>query len=334
MIKILLCGILISVFALIIFLNQVENITYVNAQSSGLRINWAEICRSPLVDAVVAEPCNKLVSPDGYQLTEEGNRVLVCLVGGGVGKLYGLSDAQLKSLSLIARCGANNFTSAGGNEECGSVIQRDFTLTADLNCQVDGLIVGGDNLVIELNNHSINGPGPTSEKVGISVPHSNSVIIKGPGTIQNFQAGVLISGSQNTEVSRITFEGNKIAVFMTGSIGSIVEQNLIHSNAIGIASHSSLGAQILANAIFDNQLAGVTLVNTDSFRFDVNSIGGSRNGIYLDSQSSKNTILNNTVLKNDIDLNNADGLPFNINGNEALKNKCIVSNPSGWCNSQ
>jgi len=217
---------------------------------------------------------------------------------------------------------------------CGQVVHGNVTLTANLECTGDGLIVGGDNTTINLNGYSINGPGDNSSKVGISVPHSNNVVVQGTGAIRNYQAGILISGSQNTEINRITFDGNKIAVFMTGSIGSTVEQNFIDGNAIGVASHSSIGAQLHANMMTGNDLAGITLVNTDRSQIDANSIGGSRNGIYLDSQSTKNTVLYNNVLKNDIDINNADGLPLNINGNELLKNNCFVSNPSGGCNPQ
>lgn len=121
---------------------------------------------------------------------------------------------------------------------------------------------------------------------------------------------------------------------MTGSIGSTIEQNFIGPNTIGVASHSSIGVQIHANMMTGNDLAGVTLVNTDKGQVDANSIGGSRNGIFVDAQSTKNTILYNNVLKNDVDINNADGLPLNINGNELLKNNCFVSQPSGGCNPQ
>ena len=50
---------------------------------------------------------------------------------------------------------------------------------------------------------------------------------------------MLITGSENTNIHRVTFEGNKIAVFMTGSIGNAIEQNFIGPNTIGVASHSS-----------------------------------------------------------------------------------------------
>src|SRR6187551_1476031 len=101
---------------------------------------------------------------------------------------------------------------------CGQVVHGNITLTANLVCEGDGLIVGGDNTNINLNGYSISGPGANSSKVGIAVPHSNNVVIEGSGAIRSFQAGVLITGSENTNVHRVTFEGNKIAIFMTGSI--------------------------------------------------------------------------------------------------------------------
>jgi len=58
---------------------------------------------------------------------------------------------------------------------CGQVVHGNVTLTANLDCTGDGLIVGGDSTTINLNGYSINGPGDNSSKVGISVPHSRHI---------------------------------------------------------------------------------------------------------------------------------------------------------------
>jgi len=44
-------------------------------------------------------------------------------------------------------------------------------------------------------------------------------------------------------------------------------------------------------------------------------------------KSSNNTVSHNNVVKNDIDINNTDGLPFNYTGITLLQNKRAVSNP-------
>src|SRR5215510_6174738 len=212
---------------------------------------------------------------------------------------------------------------------CGQVVKGNVTLTADLKCPGDGLIVGADNTVIDLNGYSITGTGPDSSKVGVVVPNSDLVTIKGPGAIREFQAGVLITGSDGTNVKRVTFDGNKIAVFLTGTTNTVVEQNMIGPNSIGVAAHSSDMVDIHANMMSGNSLAAVTFVNTDKSTVWANSIGGSGNGIFLDSQSDKNTGKFNNVLGNTVDINNADGLPININNNEFLKNSCNNSVPIG-----
>jgi hypothetical protein len=229
----------------------------------------------------------------------------------------------------------NDVPMGPNDPDCGKVIHGNFTLTTNLECEgKDGLIIGGDNTIINLNGHNITGPGPNSAKVGIAIPHSNNVVVQGNGSINNFQAGILMTGSENAKIHGVTFEGNKIAIFMTGSFGTTVEQNFIGPNTIGVASHSSSGATIHANLITDNNLAGITVVSTDKFQIDDNSIGGSRNGIYLDLQSTMNKILYNNLTRNDIDINNADGLPFESNSNELKGNDCYVSQPIGSCNLQ
>ena len=53
-----------------------------STQTSRGGIYWLSICNNPIVDAMIIEPCSTLVTPDGYGLTSEGERVLYCVVGG------------------------------------------------------------------------------------------------------------------------------------------------------------------------------------------------------------------------------------------------------------
>jgi hypothetical protein len=76
-------------------------------------INWGEICRNPIVDAVIVEPCNTLTTPDEYTLTKEGERVLACLVGGGLLLLIDPSGVTLMEAQYIVGevvgCGGRRF---------------------------------------------------------------------------------------------------------------------------------------------------------------------------------------------------------------------------------
>jgi parallel beta-helix repeat protein len=219
---------------------------------------------------------------------------------------------------------------------CGQVITQNVLLTSNLNCaDSDGLIVGASDIVIDLNGHTISGPDvdsqeKTSSKVGVMIPNMNNVVVQ-DGTIQGFQAGILMTGSQNVELSNIISKNNQMGAFSTGA--SIVNAHLsiFMNNEIGFAGHSTQQATIQDNILFQNTLAGITLVNSDNGLLTLNSITESGNGLYVDNQSTNNNINFNNVLLNTVDINNANGLPVNTNTNTFDQNNCMTANPSGIC---
>ncbi len=214
---------------------------------------------------------------------------------------------------------------------CGQVVEGLVELNSNLNCSGDGLIVGGDDTTIRLNGHTIMGPGPDSSKVGVSVGNQDGVRIEGPGTIEQFQAGILASGAEGTMISEMILEDNQIAVFSTGTEGLQAMQNIITRNSIGMASHSSNGLELRENLLTGNVLAGITFVATGESLVSTNNVIESENGIFVDPQSSDNRIESNNVLRNKVDLNNANGLATNVNQNGYSDNNCQISNPSGLC---
>jgi parallel beta-helix repeat protein len=195
---------------------------------------------------------------------------------------------------------------------CGQVITQNVILTSNLNCaESDGLIVGASDIVVDLNGHTISGPDvdsdtKTSSKVGIMIPNMNNV--KG-----------------------IVAKNNQIGLFSTGASILNAHLSIIMNNQIGIAGHSTQQSTIENNILFQNTLAGVTLVNSDNSVITLNSITESGNGLYIDNQSNQNIINFNNVLLNNIDVNNANGLPVNTNGNTYDQNNCMTANPSGIC---
>jgi len=242
-----------------------------------------------------------------------------------------MAQVQGNSTTTTPPVAASPASAAVTNPACGEVVQGNVNLTANLNCSGDGIIVGADNVNINLNGYSITGPGQQSSKVGVVIPNNNNIMVIGPGVIKGFQAGILATGSNNVQVKNIILKNNEIAVFTTGSTNTQVSDNIITNNNLGVASHSSRGASLMSNLINSNQLAGVTLVNTHKAIITANNIEGGQNGLFLDAQSSENTINMNNVLHNVIDLNNANGLAPNINVNSYSDNNCMLSNPSGLC---
>jgi len=214
---------------------------------------------------------------------------------------------------------------------CGQVITESVKLSSNLECSTDGIIAGADGITIDLNGFTISGPGGESSKVGIMLANNDNVQVTG-GTVKNFQAGILNTGGSDNKVSKVTFTENQIAIFNTGAKNTNIETNNMFSNSIGVASHSSTGTKLHQNMLTDNQLAGVTLVNSAENVLDFNTITGSVNGVFLDGQSINNNVNTNTIVQNSgVDINNGNGLPTNINANGFSDNLCHTSVPDGLC---
>ena len=266
---------------------------------------------------------NTVVNPTATQNFGNGGGDIGVASGSGIGAL---GTDMAATQQPIATAQASSSSAA-----CGQVVSGVVNLTANLNCSGDGIIVGGPNTVINMNGFSITGPGQDSSKVGIMVPNVDNVVVNGPGSISNFQAGVLLTGANGFKINSVILSNNQIGTFMTGAENAQVQQNIIQGNSIGVASHSSTGAAMDSNLMNGNLLAGITFVNTQQSGVGMNNIVGSQNGVFLDGQSKQNTISANNVLENVIDLNNANGLPTNINANQFTDNSCETSNPSGLC---
>src|ERR687890_1251143 len=102
-----------------------------------------------------------------------------------------------------------------GTVACGQVVQGNVTLTANLNCTGDGLIVGDDGTTINLNGFGIYGPGADNSKVGIGITEDN-VVINGPGIISGFEAGVLLTGANEFAIHALIIQDNEIGIFLSG----------------------------------------------------------------------------------------------------------------------
>ncbi len=276
-----------------------------------------------------------IINSSSMALAQNENKLLgnanERLSNSGLGSLSGLSSGLDTLQSTISSEPANAAASTN-SISCGQVIEQSIKLSANLDCRTDGIIIGKSGITVDLNGYTITGPGIDTSKVGLMLADADSVNVVGPGTIQNFQAGILNTGGQDNKISGLTFTKNAIAVFNTGSANTEIGDNLIFSNNIGVASHSSEAAKLVTNLFMSNKLAGITFVNSADNSVVTNTIQGSLNGLFIDGQSRDNIINSNNVLKNTgVDLNNANGLPTNINNNAFTDNNCNTSVPVGLC---
>ncbi len=121
---------------------------------------------------------------------------------------------------------------------------------------------------------------------GIFNHGKDNLVINGPGSISNFQEGILNREVNGLNISSIILENNDIGYSMTNSTNIGIQQNIIKNNNVGIGSNSSLRVNVVSNPITGNLLTGITFLNSNGSDISMNNIDGSQNSIFLDEQSS------------------------------------------------
>jgi YVTN family beta-propeller protein len=106
--------------------------------------------------------------------------------------------------ALCSALAATGFVTFGGGSalaaqvHCGSTITADTRLAQDLsNCPGDGLVIGADNLTLDLNGHTIDGdatPGANGRDRGIRLAGHHGVTLQG-GTVREFDTGALLDAA-------------------------------------------------------------------------------------------------------------------------------------------
>ena len=220
---------------------------------------------------------------------------------------------------------------------CGSTVITDLILDHDLTCTGNGLIVGADGIKINLNGHTITGPGSSIALVrGISLNQRNSVLIQG-GTIRNFESGVFVANSSEITIKEILFTENREGVFLNGSSASTVKENTAWRNQIrGIMVRPSATRSSTDNVIKDNQVVenpvGILVFGQPRNTLKENRISwSSQAGILLTGfAASGNLVKENTIGSS------AAGIEFAVAGwtgntfveNRILSNTCGVKGPA------
>lgn len=121
---------LISILLLPVLLIS-QSYTLIEAQSRGSsNVNWYEICKNPIVDSMITEPCHTLTTNGGYTLTPEGERVLACLGGGAAA----LAIPEIMALKSVSGCGSGSSSSSSNSiASTFSNNQNDDPITNILN---------------------------------------------------------------------------------------------------------------------------------------------------------------------------------------------------------
>jgi hypothetical protein len=197
---------------------------------------------------------------------------------------------------------------------CGDTITHDTTLTADLlNCPGDGLVIGADDITVDLNGHTIDGTvtqtsdcdQPPFGVVGINNEDHDGVTIEN-GTVQQFANGVS-GGGETSSVSNnvwrnLTVRDNRFDGITMGSPGIVFNDNRIVDDVLtgngcgfGIAMNSTHATYIAHNDVVDNGL-GILICCSDHNVVEHNLVRGTaHDAVVVCCDGADNVIRNNTI---------------------------------------
>src|SRR5215216_3487713 len=135
-----------------------------------------------------------------------------------------LALAVIAAFVIVAFVGSGDTAIAANQPKCGDTITTDTTLHHNLvNCPKNGIIIGGDNITLDLNYHTIDGHGapaagcdPQTEFCDIGVlndGHDGVTVVH--GSTRQFDAGVVIGEAGHNRLLGISSSRNR-------SIGIVV----------------------------------------------------------------------------------------------------------------
>lgn len=178
--------------------------------------------------------------------------------------------------------------SSAADLACGDVVIADTTLQADLTCSGDGLIIGADDITVDLGGHTIQATcsvGPCPVTSGIDNAGYDHVRIVN-GTVKSFERGILLDGADHNKLSNLFVagggggRGDSRAVLLNDSDGNRIEDSALEDgnpalllsasddNTMsrisvdgGIAIHVGGGVKLVEgsdyNRILDSDIGGI-----------------------------------------------------------------------------
>lgn len=146
------------------------------------------------------------------------------------------------------------------NVACGQAIVASTVLTGDVGPCSAGIVIGADNITLDLAGHQVIGVPSQGEGPGILIEGRTGVKVVN-GTVRNFDAGVAIEGSS----------GNTLAdLALLANIGS--SSGFYGDGIVLVSSHQN---QLVRNVVRGNgPFSGISLFGSDSNTIDRNTVEG------------------------------------------------------------
>lgn len=218
--------------------------------------------------------------------------------------------------------------SAGVAVACGDTITSDTTLVNDLtDCPNNGVLIGADDITLDLNGHTIDGDGQPFEScsegdfcdVGVGNDGHRGVRLMN-GSVTEFAVGVFIFAANRNRVVSISSSANAFFGFVLAESGRSVIRNSSGNDNIppegdGLGLFGSHRTRVVGNTFKRNGL-GIHLSDSTNNLFRGNLIARTEDGPGMLVEADRNEMRGNVCRRNGICILVARG-----NGNVVARNR-------------
>ncbi len=228
------------------------------------------------------------------------------------------------TLIVVTLLGTGLAGTAAAHDICGQTITQTTVLDHDVGpCSNNGIIIGADNITLDLNGFTVRGTGAANDGAGILLNGRTGVTVRN-GSVTRFDAGVVIRGGSGNTITRVVAHdnignratsdfGDGIAIF--ASSGNTVTGNVIRHN--GPFSGISLVGDSDNNLLESNNVQDNNIESSPTFMDDI--------GIRVEGPGAGgNSVRNNSVTGSGL-----DGIlvfPFAGNTGNTVQRNAVTGN--------
>jgi parallel beta-helix repeat protein len=205
---------------------------------------------------------------------------------------------------------------------CGDTITGDTRLTADLvGCPQTGLVIGADGVTLDLNGHRVEGDA-SGDDVGLDLEGHAAVTIVN-GTVRGFADGVLVLGSRQVTLRRLTSadEGHG-GITVESSRDVVITDNVTRGDGAGIIVARSDAVRVETNRVSGSGSGGIPVFGSRRVVVAGNTVTASSDaGVGLFDGTSGSAVTGNRLSGNGAGLSVDNGAAGNlITGNSVARN--------------
>jgi parallel beta-helix repeat protein len=175
--------------------------------------------------------------------------------------------------------------------DCGDTIRADTTLHRDLvNCRSNGIVIGADDITLDLNGHAIDGDGELVKRCRrefcdtgvVNDGHDDVTVMH--GSVREFAVGPFVLHARHNRVLDISASRNRFSgLVLFDSARSTVRDSSVFRNGLqtdleGISMFRSDHNRILHNSLRHNGDVGLFMAKSDHNQIRKNSVRRNREG--------------------------------------------------------